>query len=114
MIRILLKYLVLTAIVMPLLPGSVFAQPKVMGKHGEIGATCVDCHKSDKPTRSAPISACKTCHGEYADIAKKTADMKPNPHDSHAGEVRCTLCHKSHSPSVLYCNECHTFNIKMK
>ena len=23
----------------------------------------------------------------------------PNPHDSHAGEVRCTLCHKEHKAS---------------
>ena len=90
------------------------AQVPVMGKHGELGIQCAACHKTDAPTSRAPASACANCHGSYAEVAAKTKALKPNPHDSHAGEVRCTLCHKSHKPSTVYCNECHRFDMKIK
>ena len=30
-----------------------------------------------------------------------------NPHDSHLGEIACTVCHKAHGESKVYCLECH-------
>ena len=29
----------------------------------------------------------------YEQLAKKTANLDPNPHKSHLGNVRCTECH---------------------
>jgi nitrate/TMAO reductase-like tetraheme cytochrome c subunit len=61
----------------------------------------------------APVSACINCHGV---VKLQTRDLKDgelvrhvNPHDSHLGEVSCTMCHKMHQPSVLYCNDCHKY-----
>ena len=59
-----------------------------MAKHMQKGVTCEQCHNSSAPTAAA----------------KKVA---LNPHDSHAGQLRCTLCHKEHEQSVLYCRQCH-------
>ena len=84
------------------------------GKHAELQLACSMCHGNDVPTKRAPASACMTCHGEYAAVAALTAEVTPNPHDSHQGELRCTLCHKSHEPSILYCNECHSFDLQME
>ena len=30
-----------------------------------------------------------------------------NPHRSHLGEIACTVCHKAHEASVVYCLDCH-------
>ncbi len=78
----------------------------MMMKHSAKGVSCEACHKTKSPSRAAKASSCNTCHN-YADLAKKTAKVNPNPHESHAGEVRCTLCHREHKPSVNYCLECH-------
>ncbi len=86
----------------------------VSGKHAEKGVTCVNCHGEAAPAKRAPVSACAKCHGDYAGIAKLTEKVTPNPHASHQGEVRCTLCHKTHEPSKLYCNECHQFDLKVR
>lgn len=87
---------------------------EIGGKHLESGLTCTDCHGTEEPTKRAPVSACTACHGPYADVAELTKDVEPNPHDSHQGEIRCGMCHKSHEPSVNYCNECHEFDFKVK
>ena len=49
---------------------------------------------------------------EYPESGKtKMAAM----HDSHGGEIRCTVCHTSHEePGMLYCNNCHRFDVKIK
>lgn len=90
------------------------APPTLTGKHGQIGLSCASCHGAETPSARAPASACGQCHGSYDKLAEATAGVDPNPHKSHQGEVRCTLCHKSHRPSVLFCNECHTFELKVK
>jgi len=69
---------------------------------------CAACHLNGTE-KIAPDSACYTCHGTYEDMAKATAELKPNPHDAHIGQIRCTLCHSTHKPSKVYCDECHTF-----
>ena len=58
-----------------------------------------------------PTSTCFGCHGSYADVAKQTASLKPNPHDSHRGKPGCMECHaftKGQKP-VFMCNDCHAF-----
>ena len=58
---------------------------------------------------NAPLESClgAACHGSYSDVAELTRDIEPNPHSSHLGEVRCTVCHKSEGKSTFYCNKCH-------
>jgi fumarate reductase flavoprotein subunit len=107
--------LILVAIswVMTLAPSQA-APPTINGKHGAIGLSCASCHGTDAPTTRAPATVCGQCHGGYDKLAQATASANPNPHQSHQGEVRCTLCHKVHQPSVLFCNECHQFDLKVK
>jgi hypothetical protein len=103
------------------LTGPVFAAGQVkIDKHKDKGVACASCHeKAEGYTRPAD-SVCMGCHGSYAELAKKTApryDARTgidNPHKSHIGEARCTLCHKNHVPSVLYCNQCHSPKFEMK
>lgn len=75
-------------------------------KHQQKGVTCEQCHGTKNPAAAAKAKSCMKCHS-YADVAAKSKNLNPNPHDSHAGELRCTLCHKEHSQSVNYCRECH-------
>lgn len=75
---------------------------------------CSSCH-IDGLNKPAPAKACTGCHGSYRAVAALTANLNPNPHDSHMGEIRCTICHAAHKPSQVYCNQCHTFkSLKFK
>ena len=40
--------------------------------------------------------------------------MTPNPHASHRGEPDCSTRHSLPAKPRLECNDCHSFNIKMK
>lgn len=75
-------------------------------KHQAKNVNCEACHKTNAPVAAAKSKSCKQCHN-YNELAAKTSKLNPNPHDSHAGQLRCTLCHKEHSESVVYCKECH-------
>jgi hypothetical protein len=55
---------------------------------------------------------CLKCHGTYDELAQKTSNVKPNPHQSHLGEIECGLCHKSHRSFVNHCAECHDWNFE--
>lgn len=78
--------------------------------HKEAGLSCADCHMTDKPEKKAKASVCIDCHESYQVVAERTKSLKPNPHDSHQGELRCTYCHSSHGEDKLYCNQCHELN----
>lgn len=82
-------------------------------RHVARGINCQMCHvKADK---SIPVrqQQCLTCHGQnYAAMAEKTKDIKPNPHYNHYGDRDCSTCHKGHQASVLTCNTCHQFDLK--
>lgn len=98
--------------------------------HGEMGLSCIDCHNTDTPGKRAPASTCKNCHENLDGTYKGElgADGKPvhkeypegngfkmtNFHDSHQGDIRCTLCHTAHQEPVMYCNECHQFKVEVK
>lgn len=116
-------YLVFIIVMLTLCAVFAYAADKqVSGTHLENGIRCVDCHETDEPTKRANQRACQSCHGDMSD---KTEPMHFKDaagamheiaiHKSHAGQIRCTLCHMSHQPAVLYCNEgCHhTFEIKV-
>ncbi|MDR2400828.1 MAG: cytochrome c3 family protein [Deferribacteraceae bacterium] len=88
---------------------------EIRGAHLENGLECADCHETAAPVKRAGQNSCIGCHGDKTDdiVIKVIEDAKGNEyksaiHTSHAGTMRCTLCHASHQPSKLYCNEgCH-------
>ncbi len=70
--------------------------------------SCQACHPKDAGTPPS-TGECLACHGSYGALAEKTRAVKPNPHDSHMGALRCTICHRGHQPARVFCNDCHTF-----
>lgn len=100
-----------------------FAADEQINKvHLDNGLECADCHETDTPTKRANQRLCIECHGDKADDDEVKTLVDANGtkdestiHTSHAGQLRCTLCHAIHKPSVLYCNEgCHhTWQIKV-
>lgn len=77
-------------------------------KHQARGVACADCHKTAAPASKPKAKVCFDCH-DYDDLAKRSAakGLALNPHDSHAGQIKCILCHREHKPSVVYCKSCH-------
>ena len=63
-------------------------------------------------------SGCLACHGPMESLALKTEpkDFKDrNPHKSHLGDIACTVCHKGHGESKVYCLSCHPkFQMKIQ
>jgi nitrate/TMAO reductase-like tetraheme cytochrome c subunit len=87
-------------------------------RHAKAGIVCAGCHGKDLPKADDTVenSRCLTCHGPMDQLAKKIEpkDFKDrNPHKSHLGDIACTVCHKSHGESKVYCLGCHQ-NFKMK
>jgi len=74
--------------------------------HKEKGLTCKDCHVTES---KKPVSRdkCQECHGSYADLAKTTEHLDPNPHYNHTIDLDCNYCHHMHKPAVIYCRNCH-------
>jgi hypothetical protein len=86
--------------------------------HGRKNVTCSGCHGGQLPREDDTVenSRCLSCHGGAEKLAEKTKnsdDPRQNPHKSHLGGVNCTVCHKSHGKSLVYCLGCHT-QFKMK
>lgn len=91
------------------LSASIAVAAPMQFKHQQRSVTCEQCHGVANPSTKAKAKSCMKCHN-YADVAQKSKHLNPNPHDSHAGELRCTLCHREHADSVVYCKECHKNN----
>jgi hypothetical protein len=79
-------------------------------KHTPRGVECNVCHEATEPTTSPKGEKCATCHSDYV---KKEPKGTPNPHESHIGELSCGKCHKEHRESVLFCNKCHVYKMKV-
>lgn len=80
--------------------------------HRDAKVSCGSCHGPAVPGFDATVAnpACLSCHGPMTQLAEKTepTDFKDrNPHASHLGEIDCTVCHKAHGPSKVYCLGCH-------
>jgi fumarate reductase flavoprotein subunit len=94
---------------------------ELRGKHLAAELKCRDCHGTDAPEKRASAALCKECHEGEIKIESKQLPLhgkagrivEVNAHASHQGELRCTLCHRAHSPSVLYCNDCHEFDVNV-
>ncbi len=100
-----------------LLGGSAWAQQGKMPMHpAHANVPCATCHGTGGAQKDPVTTAtCLKCHGSYAQVAKATATLKVNPHDSHKGQPACSSCHSMHGQSVLSCNDCHSFSgMKLK
>jgi len=84
----------------------------LIDKHIAAGLNCAACHSESPPSKQPDTAVCVKCHGTNAQIAAKTASDQPNPHASHLGDIPCTSCHHVHQASVLYCAQCHNFDLK--
>jgi fumarate reductase flavoprotein subunit len=80
--------------------------------------SCIACHNEKKPSAGALVSMeqCLLCHGEWEELAERTKAFEDNnPHRNHLNEIECSLCHKGHEESSLFCASCHEqLNAKMK
>jgi hypothetical protein len=80
--------------------------------HGEKNVTCSGCHGDTLPVKGDTVEneRCFDCHGPAEKLVEKTAPKDfpdRNPHLSHLGQINCTVCHRAHEPSVVYCLDCH-------
>lgn len=80
--------------------------------HAKASLSCANCHGKELPKLDSTLAnaKCLDCHGPIDQLAQKSepADFKDrNPHRSHLGEIDCTVCHKAHSESKIYCLQCH-------
>lgn len=80
--------------------------------HGEGHVTCSGCHGENLPLLDATVrnERCLACHGPMESLVEKTRPEKfpdRNPHESHLGEIACTVCHHAHFESEVYCLGCH-------
>lgn len=88
--------------------------------HAKASVSCANCHGRELPASDSTVEnpKCLECHGPMDQLAKKTepAEFKDrNPHKSHLGEIACTVCHKAHSESKVYCLSCHQkFEMKIQ
>ncbi|MFO1398040.1 MAG: cytochrome c3 family protein [Burkholderiales bacterium] len=82
------------------------------GFHAKGGVGCGGCHGAAVPAPGAEIGneRCLACHGPMEQLVEKTKPAQfadRNPHRSHLGEIACTVCHKGHEASLVYCLDCH-------
>lgn len=76
--------------------------------HFQGGTTSEDCHGTHLPDNKPTMEQCLACHGSYPELALLTEEKGDlNPHLSHIGEVRCSLCHYAHQKSKDHCQSCH-------
>ena len=87
--------------------------------HGKANVVCGGCHGSHLPKEGDTVEndRCLLCHGPLDRLQAKTSpedSPRRNPHQSHVGDIGCTVCHHAHSASKVYCLECHTFKMKIQ
>jgi hypothetical protein len=77
-------------------------------KHLDKGLDCTACH-GEGPKKPVKGEQCLSCHQSFDEVAKRTQDMEPNPHDNHQtiNNIDCTECHKGHKPDQVFCQQCH-------
>jgi cytochrome c nitrite reductase small subunit len=104
------------------------SSPFLAQAHAEESVSCLECHE---PTIQQQVDElvkfvtndyeipleerefdqewCLRCHehGSYEELIQRTEELELNPHDSHYGEMECSICHKVHRESEDYCALCH-------
>ncbi|MDR1071011.1 MAG: cytochrome c3 family protein [Gracilibacteraceae bacterium] len=59
---------------------------------------CLDCHDFDEVKQIT--------RERFADVSAPPFNVA-NPHDSHNGELDCSVCHRMHQKQTLLCAQCH-------
>ena len=114
-----LNALIVTALLS--LSSTVVGAADLAAFHSKMGG-CQSCHGTNAVTAAnvpddeiAINGKCMSCHGDYKKLADKSKHFDPhNSHLSDRSPINCTACHTAHAKPKLVCNDCHTFNIKMK
>ncbi|MCJ8499881.1 cytochrome c3 family protein [Desulfatitalea alkaliphila] len=80
--------------------------------HARAGIGCADCHGRRLPPAETTLTneQCLACHGPLEKLVERSTPSDfadRNPHQSHLGEIACTVCHKAHMASSVYCLGCH-------
>ena len=84
----------------------------LIDKHTAAKVDCHACHVEEPASKPPEMTMCLSCHGgTYARLAATTQLVQPNPHASHQGPIPCSVCHHVHSPSRMFCNNCHNFDL---
>lgn len=97
---------------------TLYTEGTLANSHKNAGLSCTDCHSVfdyDEYDNMSP--KCKECHGDYPEMAKRTADApyETNPHKSHFPSLACTKCHSSHNDFKDFCSEkCHKWGFEWK
>ncbi len=104
--------------------------PLLAAKHAAIGIKCVGCHQQSLPEklkegtgyitgnyenplkeRDFSREKCLQCHEkDWGKVVQATNFEMSNPHESHLGEIDCSLCHNMHRESEVNCAQCHDFD----
>jgi len=99
------------------IPCSAIGSMQVNAPHAENGVSCEDCHGTAAPEQKAKSKVCLNCHDAIPGTSKEYLDngspRSVNIHNSHDGQLRCTLCHQIHAEPKFYCNNCHKFDVKV-
>lgn len=97
---------------------TVYAQQNLADRHVAKQINCAACHGEKPPEPFAEVdnATCLRCHGPLEQLQSKYAALRDkNPHKNHLGDVSCTVCHKGHEQSVVYCDNCHAgFGLTIK
>jgi hypothetical protein len=101
-------------------PCSSCHSPQAATPHGQMSATCADCHRAHGPGRVAEPPECKSCHqpaqlAGLHQVPQHTACGKCHTgHGAPPGSRKdgCLSCHadrKRHFPEAPSCASCHLF-----
>lgn len=98
-------------------PLSASANPELGKKHVQLaGGKCTACHDENPPSKAPPQAKCEKCHGDLKAVGSKPLPKQGmvNPHLTHVDELYCSDCHKMHTASKNYCQQCHDDGFKFK
>jgi hypothetical protein len=89
-------------------PGTLWGKVPLGHFHRLSGISCSSCHETAQPVKGAPdTQKCVSCHPEYKKGPLQANSDLQNPHDSHMGDLDCSLCHHQHKKSENFCSTCH-------
>jgi len=86
------------------------SKPFVADRHIAGGLQCSSCHGEAEPKQAVATKQCLQCHESFEALAKRTADIEPNPHSNHqvdSGDAECNYCHHGHKANEIGCRSCH-------
>ena len=83
--------------------------------HALSGISCDKCHGNIDSPKPVMKDTCLRCHGTAENLASKTSNVEPNPHNNpHQGMgLECGVCHHQHKKSDNHCNQCHSFDYRV-